>query len=126
MKATVEVLDISTLRKRIKSGEYDLALLGLNLSEVPNLTGLLGKDGNMNFNFYDDAMMKSLLEQTATAKDETGLKQVYSQLQMKIVQDLPVMGLLFRSGTVLSTRSLGGLRGIRALNTFRGLEYLSE
>lgn len=126
VKATVEVLDVSTLRKRIKSGEYDLALIGLNLSEVPNLTGLLGKDGNMNFNFYDDAQMKSLLDQTATAKDETGLKQVYSQLQMKIVQDLPIMGLLFRSGTVLSTRSLGGMRGIRSLNTFRGLEYLSE
>ena len=126
VKATVEVLDVSTLRKRLKSGEYDLALIGLNLSEVPNLTGLLGKDGNMNFNFYDDAQMKSLLDQTATAKDETGLKQVYSQLQMKIVQDLPIMGLLFRSGTVLSTRSLGGMRGIRSLNTFRGLEYLSE
>ncbi len=126
IKAEVEVLDVSALRKRIKNGEYDIALLGLNLSEVPILAGLLGTDGNMNFNFYSDSIMDSLIVQTSTAADEAGMQQVYSQIQLRIVENLPIMGLLYRTGTVLSSRSLGGLRGIRALNTFRGLEYLSE
>ena len=126
VKATVETMSSSNLKKRIKEGDYDIALIGLNLSEVPNLIGLLGTDGNMNFNYYSDSVMDSLLKQTVTAADETGIKQVYSQIQLKVVENLPIMGLLFRSGTVLSSRSLGGLTGIRALNTFRGLEYLNE
>ncbi len=126
VKCTVETMSSSNLKKRIKSGEYDIALIGLNFSEVPILVGLLGTDGSMNFNFYSDTVMDSLLKQTASAADEAGMKQVYSQIQMKVVESLPIMGLLFRSGTVLSSRSLGGLTGIRALNTFRGLEYLNE
>jgi len=126
VKANVETMSSSALKKRIKNGEYDIALIGLNLSEVPRLTGLLGTDGNMNFNFYSDSVMDSLLKQTLTAADEAGMKQVYSQIQLNVVENLPVMGLLFRTGTVLSSRSLGGLNGIRALSTFRGLEYLYE
>lgn len=126
VKCTVEVMSSSNLKKRIKSGEYDLALIGLNFSEVPNLKGLLGTDGNMNFNFYSDALMDNLIAQTGSADDEAGMQQVYSQIQLKVVEDLPVMGLMFRAGTVLSSRSLGGLKGIRAMNAFRGLEYLSE
>lgn len=126
VKTTVEVLETKALKDRIKYGQYDLALIGLNFSEVPAMVGLLGTDGNMNFNNYNDSVMNSLLTQTAEAADETAMKQVYSQLQMKIVENLPVMGLLFRAGTVLSDRSLGGLEGIRVTDTFRGLQYLNE
>ena len=80
----------------------------------------------IDFNNYLDATLNGLADQTVTVEDEAGLKSLYSQIQLTVVDRLPVMGLLFRTGTVLSTRSLGGLSGIRALNTFRGLEYLSE
>lgn len=126
VKATVETMSSDALKKRIKNGEYDIALIGLNLSEVPNLTGLLGTDGNMNFNNFSDGVMDSLLKETGTAVDEAGMKQVFSQIQLRVVENLPVMGLMYRSGTVLSSRSLGGLSGTRALHVFRGLEYLNE
>ena len=125
-RVSVEVMSKDTLKKRIKNGEYDLALIGANLSEIPLLTALLGTDGNLNFNNYTSTSMGALLTQTTTAADEAGMKQVYSQLQLQLVEELPVMGLLFRAGTVLSSRSLGGLTGIRAMNVFRGLEYLSN
>ena len=62
------------------------------------------------------------------AADEEELKGLLQEkeIQLMLVDRLPVMGLLFRTGTVLSTRSLGGLSGIRALNTFCGLEYLTD
>ena len=125
IKATVETMSSKELKNRIKEGNYDVALIGLNFSEVPNLLGLLGTDGNMNFNGYSDTVMDSLLKSTASAPDEAGMKQVYSQIQLNVVENLPVMGLLFRAGTVLSSRSLGGMTGIRALHAFRGLEYLN-
>ena len=125
-KTNVEVLSKSKMSDRLKNRSFDLALIGVNLSEVPVLQPLLGSGGSLNFNRYSNTTMDELIQQTATATDEASLKQIYSEIQLMLVDRLPIMGLLFRTGTVLSTRSLGGLSGIRALNTFRGLEYLTD
>lgn len=126
IQTTVEVLDRSDVRKRMKSGDYDLALIGVNLSEVPVMQSLLASNGNLNFNGYSSSTMDNLIALTATEQDEAALKQTYSEIQLSVVEELPILGLLFRAGTVLSSRSLGGLTGIRMLHTFRGLEYLSD
>ena len=39
---------------------------------------------------------------------------------------LPVLGLLFRTGTVLSTRSICGMGGLRAYDNFNGFEFLRQ
>lgn len=126
MKTQVEVLSKKEVQSRIKSGDYDLALVAVNLDEIPVLSSLLSSGGSLNLNGYSDATMDGLIQLTATAENEASLKQAFSQIQLQIVEDLPILGLYFRAGTVLSTRSLGGLKGIRAMNTFRGLEYLTQ
>ena len=67
-----------------------------------------------------------LLERVDAASDETLLQKVYSDIQMTIVNRLPIMGLLFRTGTVLSSRSIGGLGGVRAYDAFNGFEFLKK
>ena len=126
IRATVTVVTQARMAERLKARNYDLALIGVNLSEVPLLQPLLGSGGKLNYNSYSSQDMDDLIMRTAEATNETVMSYVYSQIQLKVVDELPVMGLLFRTGTVLSTRSLGGMNGIRALSTFRGLEYLSE
>ena len=126
IKAQVEVVSKSKMADRLKDQDFDLALIGVNLSEIPVLQPLLATGGTLNFNDYSNQEMDALIAQTSTAADETALKQLYSQIQLSMVDDLPVLGLLFRTGTVLSTRSLIGLKGIRAMHVFRGLEYLEE
>ena len=126
IRTNVEVLSKSKMTDRLKNRTFDLALIGVNLSEVPVLQPLLGTDGSLNFNRFSNSAMDDLIGQTSSVTDESSLRQVYSEIQLMLVDRLPIMGLLFRTGTVLSTRSLGGLSGIRAMNTFRGLEYLTD
>ena len=126
IRTEIEVLSASKVKKRISDGDYDLALIGVNLSETPALQPLLGSKGALNFNGYSDDWMDGWISQTSSEADEAKLKSVYRSIQLKVVEELPVMGLLFRTGTVLSTRSLGGLNGIRSTHAFRGLEYLNE
>ena len=45
---------------------------------------------------------------------------------MTVVNRLPIMGLLFRTGTVLASRSIGGMGGVRTYDTFNGLEFLKK
>ena len=123
---TVTVYSKERTRQLMKDGEFDLALVGVNLSEVPSLSPLLKSRGSLNLNHYSSDDMDQLLERVDAASDETLLQKVYSDIQMTIVNRLPIMGLLFRTGTVLSSRSIGGLGGVRAYDAFNGFEFLKK
>jgi len=123
---TVSVLSKEKARQAIRDREYDLALVGMNLSEVPYLTSLLKSGGSLNLNHYSNEDMDLLLDRIGSASDETVLRMVYSDIQKTIVERLPILGLLFRTGTVLSTRPVGGMGGLRAYDNFNGFEFLAN
>lgn len=109
---------------KIKSKDYDIALIGVEVSDVPNLSPLLSSKGEMNLNRYNNDDMDSLLSQITSASTDDALKSIYSQIQLTLVNRLPIMGLLFRTGTILSRRSLSGLHGMRESNTLNGFERM--
>ena len=123
---TVTVRSKAQVREAIKSRNYDLALVGMNLSEVPDVSALLETSGALNFNHYSNDAMDVRIERARAASDEDTLQRVYSEIQMTVVDRLPVLGLLFRTGTVLAGRSIGGLYGLRAYDNFNGFEFLKE
>ena len=124
VKTKIRVLDKEDVLEEIEDGNYDLALVGVNLSDVPNLTELLYSKGKLNLNNYRNIDMDNLITATGTTTTPEGLKSVFSEIQLSVVENLPVMGLVFRTGTVLSSRSLAGLSGISAGNTLNGIEFM--
>ena len=125
-KVTVSVVSKARAQQLVKDREYDLALMGVNLSEVPDLTKLLKSGGSLNLNHATSDEMDMLLERVGSATDETALQKVFSDIQMQVVDRLPILGLLFRTGTVLSSRSIGGMGGVRAYDNFNGFEFLKK
>lgn len=126
IKVNIEVRGRERTLRYIRGHDYDIALVGVNLSEVPDLSQMFRSGGSINLNNYGNEEMQNLLTQVSTASTEAELKSIYSQIQMNIVDRLPVLGMLFRTGTVLSTRSLAGLSGIRAENTLNGIEFMTK
>ncbi|MBE5774766.1 MAG: hypothetical protein E7337_12675 [Clostridiales bacterium] len=124
INTTVTVVSKSRCKERMADKEYDLALIGVNLSEVPNLYAILNSDGNLNFNNHKSDGLDALLSSAAAATTEADLKLIYSEIQLDVVERLPIMGLMFRTGTVLSRRSLAGLTGLRAFDTYNGIEFM--
>ena len=122
---TVTAVRQERLRERMRSRDYDLALIGVNLSEVPDLSPILGRKGDLNYNGFGNDNIETLFKRIRGTTDETKLKQAYAAIQMYVVERLPIMGLVFRTGTVLSTRSLGGMSGLRCYDAFNGFEFLS-
>ena len=122
----VSVLSQEDVRDAVRHHNYDLALIGVNLSEVPDISAILESGGDLNYNRYSNEAMDQLIQRARSASDEATLQKVYSDIQMTVVQRLPILGLLFRTGTVLSTRSIGGLTGLRAYDNFNGFEFLQE
>lgn len=124
INASVKVLGRSEVSKRLKSGEYDLALVSLNLSEVPDLIPLLSAEGRLNYSKVTNNNLDTMLVNCAKAEDEQGMQLAYSSLQLYIVENLPFMGLCFRSGMVLSTRPTTGMTSSRETDAYSGIEFL--
>ena len=124
VNAKVSVMSQNRLRENIKSRSYDLALVGVNLSEVPNMSAIFGRGAVLNLNGFGNDNMELYLQQATAAGDETLLKSAFSEMQMYVVNRLPIMGLLFRTGAVLSNRSLGGMSALRLYDSFNGFEFL--
>ena len=123
MRVNLETTTKSGMKTHFKDNTFDLALVGFNLSEVPDLTFLLGEGENGNCSEYASEDMDKLLKQAKGAEEADQLRSAMSAVQMKVVEDLPVLGLFFRTGTLISKVSLGGLSGIRETHYFRGLEF---
>ena len=123
---TVTVTTRSEVVKAIRNGNCDLALIAMNLSEVPNMTPLFTRDGSLNLSGYVSQTLTGLVNGTATAVTEDEFRKAFSDLQLFVAEELPLMGLLYRTGTLLSTRPMGGLTGIRESSMLRGLEFVAE
>lgn len=121
----VSVMSQARLRENIKSRNYDLALVGVNLSEVPNMSAIFGRGATLNLNGFGNDNMEMYLQRATAAGDESVLKAAFSEMQLYVVNRLPILGLLFRTGTVLANRSLGGMSAIRLYDAFNGFEFLT-
>ncbi|MCR4578655.1 MAG: hypothetical protein K5784_12195 [Clostridiales bacterium] len=121
---SVSTVSKSSLQKRLKNGDFEMVLCGINLSIMPDLTFLLNSQGRMNYSGYSSADMNSFLRQLYDAKDETTFKAVMSQIQLKIAEDLPFLGLFFRKGTLMTTSQVSGLGAIIEGDVFKGFEYI--
>ena len=129
-KIGIQVEVICTSREKclsqVKSGNFDIALVAVNLSEIPDLSDMLYSKSKLNLNSFRNDRMNELIEQVPDAVTDAELKAIYSEIQMLCVERLPVLGMMFRTGTVLSTRSLAGLSGIRAGDTLNGIEFMNS
>ena len=123
-RCTVHTYSQARVRELIKQRAFDLALVAFNLSEVPNLMPIFGRNESLNLNGFGNDNMQGLLDRAKATSDETELKAIYSEMQLYIVQRLPILGLVFRTGTVLANRPMGGMSALRSYDTFNGLEFL--
>lgn len=113
------------MTKTFKSGDFDIALIGVNLSYVPDLTELLRHDGDLNFSGYASKEMNNLLVSARSAGTADELKSIYSEIQLKVVEELPILGMYFHTGAMISGHDISGLHGIYELNTWNGMELVS-
>ncbi len=125
VRVNVTVTTRSRVLKTINNETgFSMALVGFNLSYLPDLTYLFKSGASGNCSYYSSEKMDDLLLAARNAASADELKAALSDIQLLIAQDLPMLGLFFRSGTLVSRISLGGLSGIREDNYLRGVDAM--
>jgi hypothetical protein len=105
----------------MNNGNFQLALCAFELSDIPNLNFLVGKSGASNYERYGNDDTENLLRGAWSSPTESDLQSDMYSLQLKLVEDLPILGLFFRTGLAVSRVPLGRLDAPRIGDCLRGL-----
>ena len=126
VRVEVSTMKKNIIREALRNGEFDLALVAENLSMIPDLSFMLAEDGAHNFSKYKNPMMDNELTAARDALTQEALIASMSKIQLLIIKDLPIMGLFYRSGKLVSRHRLTGLTGIREDQVLRGFEFVGS
>ncbi|WP_130806536.1 ABC transporter substrate-binding protein [Senegalia massiliensis] len=103
--------DIEKMMSEIEKGNFDISLLGLELSESPNLAFAFHsqkiEDGT-NFISYKNKDMDDLLVEAFSAKDREIKKEKYFEIQKILLEDLPYVGLFFTNNALIMDERIKG------------------
>lgn len=103
--------DIGKMMNEIEKGNFDISLLGLELSESPNLAFAFHsekiEDGT-NFISYKNEDMDDLLVEAFSAKDREIKKEKYFEIQKILLEDLPYVGLFFTNNALVIDERIKG------------------
>lgn len=121
----VKKMSKTNLQKALKNRDFEMVLCGINLSVLPDLTFLLNSGGRMNYSGFSDTVTNQLLLDVYDAWNEDLFRSCYSKLQLRLVEELPFMGLFFRKGTLMTTADIaGGFDCVIEGDVLRGFEYV--
>ncbi|OQB25155.1 MAG: Oligopeptide-binding protein AppA precursor [Firmicutes bacterium ADurb.Bin182] len=112
----------SEYAQKLKSGDFDLALAGFNLSRDTDLSVFLKPGGKHNYGHYNNSAMAILADAVVHAADETAARDAASELQMRFVEDLPFINLYFRMNSIVYSAEIKGVQGVREPDIFANIE----
>lgn len=102
----VETLNAEQLNAAIEDGAFDLALTGYYLSGSPDVSFAVRTGGVGNIMGYSDAVCDGLLHELDSARTREEYAEVYGRLQQYVAQQLPQIGLIGFSHTLLHRDSV--------------------
>lgn len=107
---------------RIASGDYDIALMGINFPRNADLRSLTATNGAANYGKFSDEALDRLSQNIIKASDETTYRSAASAFQLQYVEELPCIILYFHLNSLVCTSFLQGNVNMREPNIFKNVE----
>ncbi|MDR7857049.1 peptide ABC transporter substrate-binding protein [Tissierella sp.] len=109
----------------LSTGDYDIALLGWQLSAIPDLSFAFHSSQipyNTNFIKYSSENMDQLLEAAFLSGSRENKINAYDDLQAYIVNELPYISLFYKNKALLMDTKIVGDIDPAFFNPYRGIE----
>ncbi len=106
----------------LKNGEYDIALIGLNLGRDSNLTEVMSSNGSANYGNYYDYELDVLAGSMMSAGDEAAYRDAASAFQLAFAEKLPFIPLYFRLNSIVYSADIKGMTDVREPDIMRSVD----
>lgn len=113
-------LDFYEYKEEIRNRNFDILFAGIKLNY--DLRPLLSSDGAHNFMNYTSTTLDEYLAQSVNAITSEDYKEIMFNIQSYINENLPIIGIAFKDGVVL-TNSGVYVQGTSSINSvFKGID----
>lgn len=116
--------EVDLFARALQSGNYQLAVVGMDFSAVVNLSSVLssGGIGDMNISRYKNPAMDEALKKLAHAQEEGERKKATDAVYKIFRDDVPYIPLVFKQNVLVTGPRVKGRMRPNAFNVFNGID----
>lgn len=118
IKNTIEELSSEDMSKALNEKNYDLALVGWDLSLVPDATNILENIG------YEDEKLTNYINSLKNATTESQISDIYKSIQKYVNENALFMSLVIRDDYIVSNRRIEGKINPNSFDIYEGITNL--
>lgn len=119
IKSTIEELSDVDMAKSMNEGNYDIALVGWELSSIPDATNILNNIG------YEDEKLTNYINSLKNATSESQIKDIYKSIQRYVNNNALFMSLVITDDYIASNRRIEGKISPNSFNIYEGITNLN-
>lgn len=113
------------LASSLKSGSYQMAVLGMDFSAVADLHAVLGSFGSMNISRYGNEKMNELLKELREEQDPENQKELIDKIYKIFRKDVPYVPIVFKQNVLVCGPNIKGLMRPNAYSIYNGIDDIS-
>lgn len=118
IEVVIEEVSYEVYLNRLETGNFELALCSYYLDKNPDPGFMIGSGGAANFGGYTDTMMDQLLQNCRTATNDEDMADAYLDLENYFVEQIPHLGLYFRTHSIIYDSKVTIESGLRDLSIY--------
>ncbi|HSQ89216.1 peptide ABC transporter substrate-binding protein [Romboutsia sp.] len=119
IKSTIEELEDKDIEDAINSKDYDLALVGWELSIVPDVRSIIESSG------YNDEKLNNYMESLSSATSQSQVEDIYKSIQKYINDNVIFMSLVIRDDYMVTNRRVQGEISPNDFDVYEGIINLT-
>lgn len=119
IKSTIQELSDEDMNKAMNEGNYDMALVGWELSLVPDVTNILNNIG------YSDEKLANYIESLKNATSESQINDIYKSIQKYVNNNALFMSLVITDDYIVTNRRIEGKIVPNSFNIYEGITNLN-
>ena len=119
IKSTVEELEDKDLQDAINSKNYDLALVGWELSSVPDTRNIIENSG------YSDEKLSNYMNSLSNATTQSQVEDIYKSMQKYINDNVIFISLAIRDHYIVTNRRIQGEISPNDFDIYEGIINLT-
>lgn len=118
IKTTINELSSEDMGKAITSKDYDIALIGWELSSVPDAINIIQSSG------YSDEKLTNYITSLLNATTPNQISDIYNSIQKYVNQNVLFMSLVIREDYIVTNRRLKGEIAPNDFDVYEGISNL--
>ena len=119
IKNTIEELSSEDIGKALSDKNYDLALIGWELSLIPDVTSILNNIG------YEDEKLINYINSLKNATTQSQIKDIYKSIQKYVNENALFMSLVIRENYIVTNRRIEGKIMPNSFDIYEGITNLN-